>query len=215
MLNAILWMQWKHTRALALLTALLAFALPIAALQSARGMDTAQGFVVRMQVWGGSYALVAALAGLLVAMAAWRPDHAGRHVYALSLPISRANYVWFRFVSGAAFLVPTIAALLLGALVVTWSGAIPSGLHSYPIALTLRFALAAVTAYALFFSIASGTSKTAGIIIAVIATVLLTQFLLMAVADSKIDILKPIFEFIFYRPGILSVFAGRWMLVDV
>ena len=108
MLNAIVWMQWKHTRAMALLTTLLAFALPIASLQAARGMDTAQGFVIRMQVWGGAYALVAALAGLLVAVSAWRPDHTGRHVYALSLPISRSSYVWYRFVSGAAFLLKGI-----------------------------------------------------------------------------------------------------------
>lgn len=215
MMNAILWMQWKHTRAMALLTALIAFALPLASLQSARGTDSAQEFVLRMQVWGGAYALVAALAGLLVAMAAWNPDHTGRHVYALSLPISRANYVWYRFVAGATFLLPTVIAVLIGSLVVAWSGAIPNGLHAYPVALALRFAVAAATAYALFFAIASGTSKTAGIIIAIIASVLLTQFLLIAVADSKIDILKPIFTFIFYRPGILSVFSGRWMLVDV
>ncbi len=215
MFEAILRTQWKATRALALLTTLMAFALPLASLQVALNGSNPQEFVAAMQSWGGSYSVLAALLGLLGALAAWRPDHIGRHVYALSLPIPRSRYTLFRFGAGAAFLMPSIVALLIGALVVAASGAVPDGLHAYPIALTLRFALATIVSYALFFAIASSTPRTAGFIIAAMVGVIFAQYLLVVVADTGVNLLDPILNFLLYRPGILSVFAGRWMLIDV
>ncbi|HEX7939916.1 MAG TPA: hypothetical protein VF483_13090 [Gemmatimonadaceae bacterium] len=214
MFEAIFRTQWKATRVMVLLTTLMAFALPLASITAARDGRNTQSFVGIMQSWGGYYSVLAALAGLLVALAAWRPDHLGRHVYALSLPIARPRYTMFRFSAGAAFLAPTIAGVLLGALVVTFSGAVPEGLHAYPVALSLRFGLAALVSYALFFAISSSTSRTAGIIIAVLVGLAFAQYLLSVVADSRTDILTPVLDFILYRPGILSVFAGRWMLID-
>ncbi len=214
MFRAILWSQWKSTRGLVLLTTLMGFALPLASLQSARDARRPIEFISAMQRWGSGYAVLAALLGLLVALAAWRPDHLGQHVYALSLPVSRSRYLSMRFGAGAAFLAPTIVGLFLGALVVTASGAVPDGLHSYPVALTLRFALAAVVAYALFFAISSSTSRTAGLIIATMVGLVFAQYLLIVVGSTRYDVLQPVLDFIFYRPGILSVFSGRWMLVD-
>lgn len=215
MFQAILWTQWKASRGVVLVTTLLAFALPLASLQAASGATRAHGFVATMQQWGSGYALLAALVGLLVSLAAWRPDHVGSHVYALSLPLPRSRYALFRFGAGAAFLGPTIVGLLLGATLVAMSGAIPDGLRAYPLALTLRFAAAALVAYALFFAIASSTTKTAGYIIATLVGLVFAQYLIEVVASERVDILSPLLDFVFYRPGILSVFSGRWMLVDV
>jgi hypothetical protein len=215
MFEAILRTQWQSTRAMVLLTTLLAFALPLASVASASEIGNPQSFINTMQSWGGGYAVLAALLGLLVALAAWRPDHAGRHVYALTLPIPRTRYTLFRFGAGAAFLAPSVAALLIGALIVTFSGTVPNGLHAYPVAITLRFAFAAMVSYALFFSIASATSRTAGFILAAMLGLVFAQYLLGVVADSRVDILSPVIDFILYRPGVLSVFAGRWMLIDV
>jgi hypothetical protein len=215
MFEAILRTQWKATRAVALLTTLTSFALPLASLQAASDSSNPQAFIGTMQSWGGGYSVLAAMLGLLVALAAWRPDHVGRHVYALSLPIARSRYALMRFGAGATFLAPGIIALLIGALAVTLSGAVPQGLHAYPIALTLRFGLAAVVSYALFFAIASATTRTAGYIIAAMAGLVFAQYLLKVVASSELNILEPVLDFLLYRPGILSVFAGRWMLIDV
>lgn len=215
MFEAILRTQWKATRAMVLLTTLLAFALPLASLQSASNAYSAQGFVSSMQTWGGGYSVLAALLGLLVALAAWRADHVGRHVYALSLPLTRSRYSLFRFGAGAAFLAPSIAGLLIGALAVTFSGAVPQGLHAYPLALTLRFGFATLVSYALFFAIASSTSRTAGFIIAAMLGLVFAQYLLSVVANANVNVLGPVLDFILYKPGVLSVFAGRWMLVDV
>jgi len=216
MFRTIVWMQWKSTRALALLTTIGAFALPLASLKL--GVDTASpvAFVAVMQSFGAAYALLATLVGLLVGVSAWRADHAGRHVYALSLPLPRSRFALFRFGAGFLFILPTIVGLLIGSLLVAWSGAIPDGLHAFPLALTLRFALASIVAYAIFFAIASGTNRTAGMIVAVFAGLIFAQYLLTVFSDGpqSIDFIGSVLDFVFKSPGILSVFSGRWMLID-
>jgi hypothetical protein len=197
-----------------LLAVLLAFMVPLGGLFAAKQVSTASEFLVRMQAWGFTYSMLAAFIGLAVAMLAWRPDHLARHVYALSLPISRPQYAWFRFLAGATFLAPVLAAFLVGCLLVAVSGAIPEGLRAYPFSITFRFLMALLTAYALLFAIAASTPRTAGIVLLAITSVFLAQILLSAIISRPVDILTPIRDFIFYRPGILSVFSGRWMLVD-
>jgi hypothetical protein len=213
MFRAILWSQWKGSRVMVLLATIIGFSVPLASLRAARDSQNAIEFINDMQQWAGGYAILAAGVGLLVAMAAWQPDHAGRHVYALSLPVSRARYTLMRMGAGALFLVPVILAVLVGALVVA-AGDIPTGLHAYPLALALRFTFAALVAYAIFFAIASSTAQTAGVILGVIAAILFTQYLLTVMGTEQ-DILEPIVQFIFFKPGVLSIFTGRWMLVDV
>lgn len=213
MFRAIALTQWKWTRTVALLATVVGFSLPIASLQSAREGQTPQEFIGHMQAWGMGYALLAAGVGLVIALAAWGHDHQGRHVYALSLPITRARYALLRFGAGALFLVPIALGVLLGSLAVVASGAIPEGLHAFPFSLTLRFIFAAFVAYALFFAIGSGTTKTAAVVLGLIATLLFAQFLLSLNVDY--DLLGHVGDFIFVRPGILSVFSGRWMLIDV
>lgn len=214
MFRAILSTQWKSSRILVLLSSLVAFSLPLAALRSARAAGTATQFILSMQSWASGYALLAAAVGLFVAMGAWQSDHLGRHVYALSLPVSRGRYTALRFGAGALFLAPPVVAMLIGALVVAASGTIPEGLHAYPLALAARFALASAVAFSLFFAIAASTPQTAGVIIGTIAALLFSQYLL-SVMNTDIDVVSPVITFIFERPGILSVFAGRWALVDV
>jgi hypothetical protein len=104
--------------------------------------------------------------------------------------------------------------VLLGSLAVVASGAIPEGLHAFPLSLTLRFIFAAFVSYALFFAIGSGTTKTAAVVLGAIATILFAQFVLSAL-NIDYDLLGHVGDFVFVRPGILSVFSGRWMLIDV
>ncbi|HMC57076.1 MAG TPA: hypothetical protein VKH19_17990 [Gemmatimonadaceae bacterium] len=214
MFRAILVTQWKWTRTTALLATVAAFSIPVASLQSARDADTPLEFISRMQAWGIGYALLAAGVGLLVALAAWGHDHQGRHVYALSLPVSRQRYALLRYGAGATYLVPAIIAVLIGSLVVIATGAIPQGLHAFPIALTLRFGLAALVAYSVFFAIGAGTTRTAAAVLALIAVVLFAQFVISA-SGVQFDLLRYVADGLFGTGGVLSVFSGRWMLVDV
>jgi hypothetical protein len=205
--------QWKWTRTLVLLATVAGFAVPLASLQSASSNSSPRGFVLTMQSFGVAYALLAAGVGLAVALAAWTHDQRGRHIYALSLPVSRARYVLMRLGAGAIFLAPPTVAVLIGALVVSLFGSLPAGLHAYPVALTLRFAFAALVAFAVFFAIGSSTQRTAGIVLGVFAALLLTQYV-FSLVGVRYNLLSRVADLLFTAPGLLSVFSGRWTLVD-
>jgi hypothetical protein len=205
--------QWKWTRAIVLIATILGFALPLASLQAASATSHAADFVARMQQFGVWYALLAAGMGLMVALTAWAHDQRGRHVYALALPVSRAQYVVMRLGAGASFLVPPTIGVLLGAILVSFFGTIPDGLTTYPVALTLRFMFAACVAYALFFAISSATQKTAGIILGTAAASLLALYML-ALLNVDTTLVLRARDLLFTSPGVFSVFSGRWSLVD-
>src|SRR6266550_1089856 len=157
--------------------------------------------------------LIAAL-GLLVAIAAWAADHRGRHIHALTLPLPRWHYVLLRFAAGFVLLVAPIAAVLAGAFLATWTATLAPGLQAYPIALTVRFALAVFVAYAVFFAISAGTARTAGIILSVIALLIFVQ-VVANMASLDLNLTGVLQTALVGGPGPLAVFTGRWMLVDV
>jgi hypothetical protein len=218
MYRAILYSQWKWSRLIVLLGTIAGFALPIISLQGAARADrnplAAQELLRAVQSWGTLYPVLATALGLLVAIATWAPDHRGRHIHALSLPLPRWRYVLLRFASGVTVLAGPIVAVLLGAVLATAVATIPSGLQGYPLALALRFAMAVLVAYAVFFAVSAGTTRTAGIILSVIAAVIVVQ-IVAGVANVELDLWGKLALVILNWPGPLAVFTGRWMLVDV
>jgi hypothetical protein len=213
MFRAILETQWKWTRGAVLAATVLGFLIPLASLRVARPAASAEDFVQAMQISGIAYPLLAAALGLAVAVFAWGHDHRGRHVYALTLPIERWRYALMRFGAGGVFLLPPVIGVLAGAGVVALTGAIPLGLHAYPAELTLRFALGSAVAFAIFFAISASTARTAGLVLGVVAIVVFAQFLLQ-ITGSNYDIFSRVTDALFGPVGMLSVFSGRWMLVD-
>jgi hypothetical protein len=214
MFKAIIKTQWKWTRVAVLACVAAAFGLPLLSLASASEATEPRGFIAAMQAWGMGYALLAAALGLLVAVLAWNSDHRGHHVYALSLPVPRWRYVLLRFGAGLLFLLPPVLALGISALIVSGNRAIPAGLHSYPFALTLRFAFAAMVAFAVFFAISAATKRAAGYVLGIIGLVVVAEVLTTA-AGLQAQVLARAIELIIASPGLLSVFNGRWMLIDV
>src|SRR5260370_13389061 len=146
MFRVMLYSQWKWCRLIVLLGTLAAFALPIVAPQGAARADRsplqAAELLEALQKWGVLYPVLAAALGLLVALATWAPDHRGRHVHALSLPLPRWRYVLLRFAGGVVLLAAPILAVMTAALLPTAPAPIPEGLQRYPLALAVRFALA-------------------------------------------------------------------------
>ncbi len=217
MFRVILYAQWKWTRIVVMLGTAMAFFLPIVSIQ---GSGKADSPVKPMELlglvasWGVLYPALAAGLGLLVAMASWAPDHRGRHVHALSLPLARWRYVLLRFLAGLALLTPPIVALLIGALLATRLTPIPTGLQGYPVAIALRFGLAVLVAYATFFAVSAGTARTAGIILATIGGLIAIQILATA-ANLPLDVLTTMQAILLTWPGPLAIFTGRWMLIDV
>ncbi|HKE91552.1 MAG TPA: hypothetical protein VKB45_14555, partial [Gemmatimonadales bacterium] len=92
--------HWLWSRLFLLVLMLAAFAAP---LLMARGFSTRNqlgmiGWALDAQrEYGFVYPLLAGAVGLVVALTAWSADHRGRHIYALSLPIPRWNFVLLRF----------------------------------------------------------------------------------------------------------------------
>jgi hypothetical protein len=215
MFKALLTVQWKWTRGAALLGLILGFGIPLASVQwplEGYGSEVAN-VVGRMQSFGVAYALLAAGVGLAVALFAWSADHRGRHVYALSLPVRRSRYAAMRFGAGALFLLIPAAGVLVGSLVAIAIAHVPEGLHAYPLSLAVRFLLASGVAYSIFFAIAASTPKAAGIVLGGLAALIVASIFLSA-ASVNVNVMGRVGDFVFSQPGPLSVFTGRWMLID-
>src|SRR3989442_13513337 len=178
MFRAILYTQWKWCRLVILLATLAAFALPLLSVQGARGpvgyWETRQ-LLGAVQGWGVLYPVLATAIALIVAMVAWAPDHRGRHVYALSLPLPRWHYALLRFGAGVVLLAAPVLAVWIGGILATATVTIPTGLHAYPTMLAARFALAVFVTYALFFAISAGTVRMAGYVLGALAAVLVVE----------------------------------------
>jgi len=154
------------------------------------------------------------LAGVLLGIGSWAPDHAGKHVYALSLPVTRARYVWLRFAAGTTLLLVPVTAIGIGALVATVSVRLPSGVHAYPLALTARFLLAAFVCYAIFFTIAISTRRAALAVLGGIGGLLLADAVLWGFGVGA-TVTPTVFMWLTNWPGPLSILIGRWALFDV
>jgi len=212
--RAILESQWKWTRGLALLGALVGFALPLLSLRTALATQSTASFIATMQAWGVGYAIAAAALGLMTAIAAWGYDHRLRHVYALSLPLARWRYVLLRFCAGLVMLALPVVAVFIASEIVAHSSMVPKVLQAYPVALTLRFGFATLVAYSLFFAISSATGRTAGYILGGIALIIVAQVVISS-ANLQVDLVSRSIDLVFAAPGLLAVFGGRWTLIDV
>lgn len=217
MFRAILGTQWKWSRLIVVMGTVAGFAIPLLSVQGAardRGALQTQELLRAVQSWGSVYPLLAAALGLLLAIAAWAADHRGRHIHALTLPVPRWRYVLLRFAAGVVLLAAPILAVFAGASLAVLFATIPAGLQAYPLALTLRFALAVLVAFAVFFAISAGTARTAGIVLAAIAAVILVQ-VVANIANLDLDLVSTMQLVLVQGAGPLAVFTGRWMLVDV
>jgi hypothetical protein len=216
MFQTILNLHWKTAKLPLLLVSIAAFAIPILSIQdryaaSTWSVETAV-FLATVREWGVAYPLLATAVGLLLGTIAWARDHRGGHVYALTLPIARWRYVLLNFGVGAAMLIVPVIALSAGATIASWAAAVPEGLVAYPISLTIRFALTSLLAFSIFFTISAGTSRTAGVILSVLAVTLGAQ-LFLAALGTHIDFVSPILNLLMKNPG--ASFGGPWMLIDV
>jgi hypothetical protein len=214
MFQSMLAVQWRWSRWSVLLitiTLIATAAWSVGAEQPRFQEPMPSPFAMRLETASGWLHVLVFIAGFLLAMHAWRTDHAGRHVYALSLPIARWRYVLYRYGAGLLFITVITLAFWLSAVVVVSSITIPDGLHAYPIGLSLRLALALFTAYALFFAIWSATPRTGYYTAALIVLLLLVMTIP----------LRPVFEFrealrwLWNYAGFAHVFSGRWFLIDV
>lgn len=211
--------QWRWARLALVVLAVVGFAIPLASVFY--GADLAGAGRSRVGDWlvaadrvAGVLPYFALLTGVLVGVMAWTPDIAGRHVYALTLPVSRAYFVTLRFVAGALLTLVPAGAFAVGAVIASVSVSLPPGVHAHPADVAARFWLATLTVYAIIFAISSASRRGQIAIISIIGGAVLVDLLLLTLS-ADFSITAEAFALLTNWPGPLAILTGRWALFDV
>jgi hypothetical protein len=226
-LSQMMYLQWKAARWLLLPFVLLCFGLPQLAVRLSSQtavLDDAtisgSWLIYALQSWMPLFPLLAAVSGFAAALSVWHWDHKVHHIYALSLPMTRARYATLKLGAGAASLLAPVAALLAGAIVATVALDMPAGLRGYPFSFTMHFLLAALLAYALGFAMAAGTIRTTIIIFVTIIVFVVFGTIVTGYinAETALDLATPmeiLTELFVHWAGPFRVFGSEWTLIDV
>jgi hypothetical protein len=217
MFAQVLYTQWKWARTELFLYVLGAFLIPTIIIRV--GFSYVDTYSIRSVLDVGTLAsfFFAALAMLCAFGLAWRPyilDAGLKHVGPLSLPISWGRFVRLRFVAGATLLLIPAVAVWFGGLLATASVTVPPTLHSYPGSLAVRFYLASLVAYAAAFLLQYVAGKHA-VRVALILLVIISLAEIMSQMLGYSSIIAGAWNLLTNWPGPFSVFAARWMLIDV
>ena len=227
MFRQILRVQWSSIKVAMLPLVLAAFVLPLASVQgqvigASSAFDRAASVLATSQAWLPFFPALAALVGIAVALGAWAWDQQGKHVYALTLPLTRQKYVLMKLAAGAALVAVPGAALWIGAVAATATVDIPSGLHAYPTAVAIRFGLASLLAYSAVFAMSAWSGRRAITAISVSAGLLLLSEIGLRVAGGtwapELAMFSPtawVLEVAGTMPGPFGVFTGNWAMIDV
>ena len=219
MFKQVLFAQWLSSRLALALLSVLAFALPLVSVFYGSDIATVgRGSLGEWLVVTDRVAQVlpffAVLVGALLGVLAWTSDIAGRHVYALSLPVPRAVFVALRFGAGTVLALVPSAALAAGAAVASLAVQLPPGVRAYPLELSVRFTLATLTVYAIIFALASASRRGQLAIIGAISAAILLDLGLLAFGAS-FSVTAETLNALTTWPGPLSILVGRWALFDV
>lgn len=228
MYQPMLFLHWKQIRFALIPFILAAYVLPLLSVQGLGVPDGMAGtpleayrVVSTGQVWLPFYPLLAAAIGITMALSAWNWDHQLKHVYALSLPLTRLEYSMLKMGAGAALTLLPIAGLWIGAHVASLSITLPEGLHAYPNQLAMRFGFATLVSYTALFAMASGTIRTTaviltGIFVLLVSDSVVTPFLSnFFVTFEHTSFVEWVAQMTIAAPGPFEVFTGSWTLIDV
>lgn len=219
MYRQVLMAQWLASRQAVLTFVVLAFAAPLFAVYFGMSgeADVAQvrGWLTGAERVGTMLPILALFAGVSIGVAAWTPDHLGAHVYALSLPVPRWRFVLLRYAAGLTLLAGIVAALALGAVTATLAVSLPAGIHAYPLHLAVRFALASLLTFSIFFTIAIATKRAVLTVLTVLGGIGLADILYSSLSGGSFPITSSLFQILTTSPGPLAILMGRWALFDV
>ena len=228
MFQQILFTQWKSLRMGLIPFVIVAFGLPLLAVQGLGPVPEAyegarvglQSVFTSWQMWLPWFPALAVTVGATAALNAWSWDHKTDHIYALSLPISRPRYAAWKMGAGALLVVVPALGLWLGALGASASIDLPASVNTYPTALAVRFLLASLLAYSMFFALAAGTIRTTVIVLSSFVAMLVLTGIMTAYASAMVpgfafDFSAWLVESLIEWPGPFEVFSGNWSLIDV
>lgn len=225
MYQPILFVHWKQVRLALLPFILCSFGLPLLSVQGLGGGLAEPWDAYRAlnaaELWLPLYPVLAAAIGTTLALSAWNWDHQLKHVYALSLPLHRWQYVLLKMGGGMALALAPAFAFWAGAHLAVAFVSLPPGLNTYPNELALRFFLAIVVSYAILFAAGAGTARTTIIILTGFVVLLFTLGMINDLAVGMfpelehLDLGTWVLTGMVESPGPFSVFTGNWSLIDV
>jgi hypothetical protein len=215
MYQPMLFIHWKQARLPLLPFSVAAFGLPLVSIQGLGGSLTESQFDYAFSAWATLslpiYPALAFLTGVVLALTAWNWDHQLKHVYALSLPLSRWEYAMLKMGAGVVLtLIPTVL-MWLGAHAASAAVSLPEGLHAYPNQLAFRFFLATLLSYSLLFAMAAGTVKTSLWLVSTIVA----AFVASVVILDAFNFADAALQYLWRAGGPFEVFTGSWALIDV
>lgn len=231
MFRTLLHLNWKSARLGLLPFLIAAFALPILSVQRITlqpgipesASVRASQLLFTLQFWTPVFPALAFALGTVLALLVWNWDHRGDHVYPLTLPLSRPRYVGLKMGTGALLLLFPVFLFWIGSLLATSFTEIPEGLRAYPNAIAFRFLLAALIAYAVFFALASGTMRTAILLLTTLVALMILGELVPSFlggllgheAVRDFSLMEWLLHSSLEWPGPFQVYSGNWMLIDV
>lgn len=216
MFRQILWTQFKWTRVMLAILAVVAFLTPAVAWRLADLVSgsAAYAILIGFSNIGPTVALTSIVGAFVLAAQPWTVDAATRHVYALSLPVPWPRYVAMRFGAGLiTLLVPTLA-LWFGSLLALSMVELPSTLRAYPGTLALRFLLASALAYAATFALQHLAGRKSALVL--LFTMLGGGFIWFALMAAGFNEgLDRIGSWLTEWPGPFAIYTADWKLIDV
>lgn len=220
MFRAILYTQWKWARPVLVLAAILAGWIPLQALRTLPYKEPGSYHIPTLyqsvQAAGVFYQLLALAIAVVIAISAWQADAQRQHVYALSLPLARWQFVLHRFGAGAVLLgIVAVAVGLFGGIAAALAP-LPPMLHAYPVGLAVRFWLGALVPFGIIFALLSSNPHRVKIVVAIVVTIVAFDMGLAAfgVIDAPV-VLGTLQSWLYGDGGPLTAFTSRWMLIDV
>ena len=218
MFGQTLYVQWKWNRDFLAFYTAAAFTAPLLILWIALphlGLTSARELVNVGNVVGATTAVIAVLAGLTVAWQGYGVDERVGHIYALSLPVTRARALAVRATTAAIVLTIPALGAWLGATLAAGQVSLPPTLHSYAGALASRALLAAWLAHACMFALRYSAGRRArAALIGLVVLVAALAFATVAVPSTRGAITRT-GDFLISNPGPFGVLFGRWTLIDV
>ncbi|HEU5220140.1 MAG TPA: hypothetical protein VFU23_15880 [Gemmatimonadales bacterium] len=216
MWKAMMRIQWKGSWHLVTALGVAGFALPIVSVRSGWTQTPANLplFLTELELWGLFYPALAAVAAIVIAVSTWISDRRGHHIYALLLPIPRWRYVLLRYLSGLMLLLPVVLSLWAGALLAAASVDLPSGLRTFPTALTAKFALALLLFFGVAFAVAASSTRTVALSVRLLGLFIAVHIAVIMLRPG-INLIWTVVTALATSPGPFAPLGGRWMLIDV
>ena len=213
-----LYVQWKWNRDFLGFYTAAAFVAPIVILWIALphlGLSSGRELVSVGGVVGTTSAVIAVLAGLTVAWHGYGVDDRAGHIYALSLPITRARALAIRAASAAIMLALPAIGVWIGAMLAAGQVELPPSLHSYAGSLATKALLASWLAHACMFALRYCARRRAKAVLIVLMFSLGALAVTTSIAPDTRGAITRVGDFLISNPGPFGVLFGRWTLIDV